>query len=190
MKWLRYLLGEGLLYRLYRRRILKEIEGLAKPQHVAMILDGNRRWAKLRALESSTHGHRAGADKIHEFLSWCEEQGIEVVTLYLLSSDNLGARESAELDDLAIIIENLADQLSRFSNWRVKHVGSTKELPQHLRDTLAGAAERTSKNSGLHINLAVGYGGREEITQAVARLVEKHKDSGGTLENLPESISV
>ncbi|MGA0848108.1 MAG: isoprenyl transferase [Pontimonas sp.] len=190
MKWLRYLLGEGLLYRLYRRRILKEIEGLAKPQHVAMILDGNRRWAKLRALESSAHGHRAGADKIHEFLSWCEEQGIEVVTLYLLSSDNLGARESAELDDLAIIIENLADQLSRFSNWRVKHVGSTKELPQHLRDTLAGAAERTSKNSGLHINLAVGYGGREEITQAVARLVEEHKDSGGTLESLPESISV
>ena len=84
MKWLLYLLGEGLLYRLYRRRILREIEGLAKPQHVAMILDGNRRWAKLRALESSAHGHRAGADKIHEFLSWCEEQGVEVVTLYLL----------------------------------------------------------------------------------------------------------
>ncbi|MEL0149555.1 MAG: undecaprenyl diphosphate synthase family protein, partial [Pontimonas sp.] len=102
MKWLRYLLGEGLLYRLYRRRILGEIEGLAKPQHVAMILDGNRRWAQLRALESSAHGHRAGADKIHEFLRWCEEQGIEVVTLYLLSSDNLGARESTELDDLAI----------------------------------------------------------------------------------------
>lgn len=190
MKWLRYLLGEGLLYRLYRRRILKEIEGLTKPQHVAMILDGNRRWAKLRALESSAHGHRAGADKIHEFLSWCEEQGIEVVTLYLLSSDNLGARDPKELDDLAVIIENLADQLSRFSNWRVKHVGNTKALPQHLQDTLAGAMERTSRNSGLHINLAVGYGGREEITQAVARLVEEHKASGGTLENLPDSISV
>ena len=190
MKWLRYLLGEGLLYRLYRRRILGEIEGLAKPRHVAMILDGNRRWAKLRALESSAHGHRAGADKIHEFLSWCEEQGIEVVTLYLLSSDNLGARESAELDDLAIIIENLADQLSRFSNWRVKHVGNKKALPPHLRETLAGATERTSRNSGLHINLAVGYGGREEITQAVARLVDEHKESGGTLESLPEHISV
>ena len=190
MKWLRYLLGEGLLYRLYRRRILREIEGLTKPQHVAMILDGNRRWAKLRALESSAHGHRAGADKIQEFLTWCEEQGVEVVTLYLLSSDNLGARDPAELDDLALIIENLADQLSRFSNWRVKHVGNREALPPHLQDTLSGATERTSRNSGLHINLAVGYGGREEITQAVARLVEVHKASGGTLDNLSGSISV
>lgn len=190
MKWLWYLLGEGLLYRLYRRRILREIEGLTKPQHVAMILDGNRRWAKLRALESSAHGHRAGADKIQEFLTWCEEQGVEVVTLYLLSSDNLGARDPAELDDLALIIENLADQLSRFSNWRVKHVGNREALPPHLQDTLSGATERTSRNSGLHINLAVGYGGREEITQAVARLVEEHKGSGGTLDNLSGSISV
>ena len=190
MKWLRYLLGEGLLYRLYRRRILKEIEGLTKPKHVAMILDGNRRWAKLRALESSAHGHRAGADQIHEFLSGCEEQGVEVVTLYLLSSDNLTGRDAEELNDLAVIIENLADQLSRFSNWRVKHVGNKDALPAHLQQTLAGAAERTSRNSGLHINLAVGYGGREEITQAVARLVQEHKESGGTLENLPESISV
>lgn len=187
---LRKILGEGFLYRLYRRRIVTEISSLAKPHHVAMILDGNRRWAKLRALESSAHGHRAGADKIHEFLRWCEDQGVEVVTLYLLSSDNLGARDPGELDDLALIIENLADQLSRFSNWRVKHVGNAEALPPHLHDTLAGATERTSRNSGLHINLAVGYGGREEITQAVARLVEEHKASGGTLENLPESISV
>lgn len=190
MRWLKFLLGEGLLYRLYRRRIIKEIEGLAKPQHVAMILDGNRRWAKLRALESSAHGHRAGADKIFEFLGWCEEQGVSVATLYLLSTDNLSAREESELDDLAVIIENLADQLSRFSNWRIKHVGQTKDLPPHLRDTLAGATERTAKNSGLHVNLAVGYGGRAEITDAVARLVQQHKESGGTLESLPESISV
>jgi short-chain Z-isoprenyl diphosphate synthase len=183
-------MGEGLLYRLYRRRILKEIEGLATPQHVAMILDGNRRWAKLRALESSAQGHKAGADKIQEFLSWCEEQGVTVVTLYLLSNDNISERDPKELDDLTVIIENLADQLSRFSNWRVKHVGQAQALPPHLRQTLEGATERTSKNSGLHVNLAVGYGGREEITQAVARLVEQHKDSGGTLASLPESISV
>lgn len=190
MRLLQILLGEGLLYRLYRRRIIKEISALARPHHVAMILDGNRRWAKLRALESSAHGHRAGADKIHEFLRWCEDQDIEVVTLYLLSSDNLGARDPGELDDLALIIENLADQLSRFSNWRVKHVGQTDVLPSHLRQTLEGATQRSSKNSGLHINLAVGYGGRAEITQAVRRLVEKHKDSGGTLDDLSTSISI
>jgi short-chain Z-isoprenyl diphosphate synthase len=160
---MRTLMGEGLLYRLYRRRILKEIQALAKPQHVAMILDGNRRWAKARALQSSAHGHRAGADKIHEFLSWCEEQGISVVTLYLLSTDNLTTRGSQELDDLAEIIENLADQLSRLANWKVKHVGQAAALPVHLRQTLEAASERTAQNSGLHINLAVGYGGRAEI---------------------------
>ncbi len=183
-------MGEGLLYRLYRRRILGEIEGLAKPQHVAMILDGNRRWAKARALQSSAHGHRAGADKIHEFLTWCEDQGISVVTLYLLSADNLSARATAELNDLADIIESLADQLSRFSNWRVKHVGQADGLPSHLRETLAGAAERSSRNSGLHINLAVGYGGRAEISDAVSRMVREHQARGGTLEDLPDAISV
>jgi len=187
---LRVLLGEGLLYRLYRRRILKEVSGLATPHHVAMILDGNRRWARLRALGSTSHGHQAGADKIHEFLTWCDEQGVQVVTLYLLSTDNLAARETQELNDLADIIESLADQLSRFSNWRVKHVGQGDALPAHLLATLEGAASRTERNSGLHINLAVGYGGRAEITQAVQRLVQTHQEAGGTLDDLANSISV
>jgi short-chain Z-isoprenyl diphosphate synthase len=190
VSWITAILGEGLLYRLYRRRIVKEIAGLATPQHVAMILDGNRRWAKLRALSSSSQGHRAGADKIHEFLTWSEEQGVSVVTLYLLSTDNLSGREKDELDSLVEIIESLADQLSRFSNWRVKHVGQPDSLPPQLLSTLEAAAERSSKNSGMHINLAVGYGGRAEITQAVRRLVQEHQDNGGTLNDLSESISV
>lgn len=190
MSWITALLGEGLLYRLYRRRIVKEIAGLATPQHVAMILDGNRRWAKLRALSSSSQGHRAGADKIHEFLTWSEEQGVSVVTLYLLSTDNLSGREEEELDALVEIIESLANQLSRFSNWRVKHVGQPDSLRPQLLSTLEAAANRSSQNSGMHINLAVGYGGRAEITQAVRRLVQEHQDAGGTLEDLSESISV
>jgi short-chain Z-isoprenyl diphosphate synthase len=184
------LLGEGLLYRLYRRRILKEINGLATPRHVAMILDGNRRWAKIRSLANTAQGHQAGADKIYEFLTWCEEQGVGVVTLYLLSTDNLTGREKKELDDLVDIIEGLADQLSRFSNWRIKHVGDGQALPSHLLATLQGAAERSARNSGMHINLAVGYGGRAEITHAVRRLVDSHREAGGNLEDLAKSISV
>jgi short-chain Z-isoprenyl diphosphate synthase len=190
VSWIKHLLGEGLLYRLYRRRILKEISQLTKPHHVAMILDGNRRWAKLRALANSSQGHRAGADKIYEFLTWSEEQGIDVVTLYLLSTDNLTGREKEELDDLVEIIEGLADQLSRFSNWRIKHVGDGDALPSHLLQTLQGAEERSARNSGMHINLAVGYGGRAEITQAVRRLVQAHSDAGGDLDDLSDTISV
>jgi short-chain Z-isoprenyl diphosphate synthase len=180
----------GVLYRLYQRRLRKQIDGLTPPKHVGLILDGNRRWAKQRALESSSHGHRAGADKIHEFLGWCEDYGIEVVTLYLLSTDNIVGREDAELDALADIIETLANQLSRFKNWRVKHVGQTDVLPEGLRETLEAATARTSANSGLHVNLAVGYGGRAEITQAVRRLVAEHREAGGDLVSLADKISV
>lgn len=155
-----------------------------------MILDGNRRWAKLRSLGSSSEGHQAGADKISEFLTWCEEEGVSVVTLYLLSTDNLTGRDEEELSALVEIIESLADQLSRFSNWRVKHVGQPDALPEHLLATLEGAAQRSSGNSGLHINLAVGYGGRAEITEAVRRLVQEHQDIGGTLEDLSKSITI
>jgi short-chain Z-isoprenyl diphosphate synthase len=190
VSWLRKALGEGLLYRLYRRRILKEISGLHRPEHVAMILDGNRRWAKVHQLGTTSAGHQAGATKIAEFLGWCDEQGVRVVTLYLLSTDNLSGRDKQELDDLVGIIEGLADQLSRLSNWRIKHVGDADVLPAHLRETLEGAVSRTGRNPGMHINLAVGYGGRAEITQAVRRLVEGHRASGGSLDDLAGSISV
>jgi short-chain Z-isoprenyl diphosphate synthase len=108
----------------------------------------------------------------------------------LLSTDNLAGRDKKELDDLVEIIEGLADQLSRFSNWRIKHVGDGMVLPRHLLGTLQGAAERSGRNSGMHINLAVGYGGRAEITQAVRRLVDSHREKGGTLDDLGSSISV
>lgn len=180
----------GLLYRLYHKRLRKQINELVAPRHVGLILDGNRRWAKRRALDPSSHGHQAGADKIHEFLGWCDHYGIEVVTLYLLSTDNIVGRSPEELDTLADIIETLASQLSRFKNWRVKHVGQAEVLPDGLRSTLAAATDRTAANSGLHVNLAVGYGGRVEITQAVRRLVAEHQGAGGDLESLADKISV
>jgi short-chain Z-isoprenyl diphosphate synthase len=102
----------------------------------------------------------------------------------------LTGRDEEELSALVHIIESLADQLSRFSNWRVKHVGQTETLPPELLSTLQGATERSANNSGLHINLAVGYGGRAEITQAVRRLVHEHQDIGGTLADLSESITI
>ena len=88
-----------------------------------MIVDGNRRWAKQRALESAAHGHRAGAAKIQEFLSWCDDLGISVVTLYVLSADNLTNRPTAELTELYEILTDLTDDLSHQSDWRIQHVG-------------------------------------------------------------------
>ena len=182
-------LAGGVLYGLYQRRLRRELEGAELPHHVAMIVDGNRRWAKLRMLETAAHGHRAGAAKISEFLTWCDDLGIRVVTLYLLSADNLGNRASDELTELFGIIGDVADELSRQRDWRVQHVGSTDDLPPSLRESLSRAQTSTADRGGLHVNLAVGYGGRREIADAMRSIVREHDAAGGTLDALAEVLT-
>ncbi|GMA29445.1 isoprenyl transferase [Arenivirga flava] len=179
----------GLLYRLYLRRLRHALTGQSRPHHVAMIIDGNRRWARLQALETAAHGHRAGAAKMREFLEWCEQLDVNVVTLYLLSVDNLSSRESAELGELCEIIADLAEELSHVRGWRVQHVGSGEGLPEPLALALEAAESRTTGNGGLHVNLAVGYGGRREIVDAMRAIVDHHGREGGSLEDLAERLT-
>ena len=179
----------GLLYRLYQRRLRREIVPARVPHHIAVIVDGNRRWAKQRLQERAAFGHRAGARKVPEFLGWCENAGIEVVTLYLLSADNLSARGDIELEDLFGIIADLATELSKHPGWCVKHVGSTDALSEDLAAALSAAEDRTRGNTRLHVNLAVGYGGRSEIAAAVRSVIEEHRASGGTLDTLAEVLT-
>ena len=126
---------------------------------------------------------------MHEFLSWCDDLGIGVVTLYLLSNDNLVNRESEELRQLFDIIAELAEDLSHTEDWRVQQVGTSEGLPAALADALVAAEQRTAGNSGLHVNLAVGYGGRKEIADAVRSIVNAHNASGGTLDDLGELLT-
>jgi short-chain Z-isoprenyl diphosphate synthase len=185
----RSLEGRGPLYRLYERRLRRSLNLDAMPHHVAIIADGNRRWAKQRLLEGDTHGHRAGAAKIGEFLEWCDELGIGVVTLYLLSTDNLTGRPQGERDELLEIIGELAEELSQRRGWRIEHVGSNRGLPKHLVTVLDTVDRRTADNDGLHVNLAVGYGGRAEITDAVRRIIALHEREGGTIDQLAERLT-
>ena len=182
-------LGRGFLYGLYQQRLRRWLVGKDLPKHVAMIVDGNRRWAKQRALESAAHGHRAGAAKIREFLTWCDDLDIEVVTLYLLSADNMSSRASTELSELHEIIGDLAEDLSRQGVWRIQHVGRTDGLPGPLVQALEAAQARTASNTGLHVNLAVGYGGRREIADAMRSIVRAHSSEGGTIDDLAEVLT-
>ncbi|MCU1410546.1 MAG: isoprenyl transferase [Rhodoglobus sp.] len=182
-------LGRGFLYGLYQNRLRRFLATQSLPRHVAMIIDGNRRWARLRELETAAHGHRAGAAKYREFLEWCDDLGISVATLYLLSTDNLTGRTKVELDSLFEIIGDLAEDLSHFRDWRVQHVGSTEGLPEDLKTRLAEAAKRTEGNKGLHVNLAIGYGGRREIADAMRSIVQAHESKGGTLDALAELLT-
>ncbi|GAB2703587.1 short-chain Z-isoprenyl diphosphate synthase [Microbacterium marinum] len=181
--------GQGLLYRLYSSRLRREIQARSVPHHVAMMIDGNRRWARQLGYPTVSHGHRAGAAKMHEFLRWCDELGIEVVSLYLLSTDNLTKRDSQELTDLIEIIAELAETLSQEPGWRVKHVGRADILPPDLARSLRTVEERTRENDGLHVNLAVGYGGRSEIVDAVRSIIAAHNAQGGSLEELAASLT-
>jgi short-chain Z-isoprenyl diphosphate synthase len=182
-------LGRGILYRLYQNRLRRELDPATLPRHVAMIIDGNRRWAKQLGYDTAAHGHRAGAAKMREFLEWCDDLGISVVTLYLLSSDNLGNRSGAELADLIEIIAELAEELSHYRDWRVQHVGSDAGLPTPLVAALDAAEHRTADKRGMHVNLAVGYGGRKEITDAMRSIVASHHAEGRSLEDLAERLT-
>lgn len=181
------MVDDGLLYRVYERRLVRELEAFALPQHLGVIVDGNRRWAK-EAGESTEHGHRAGAAKILEFLSWCDGLDIPLVTVWMLSTDNL-RRPPEELAALYGIIGTTIEGIIE-AGYCVRLTGNPEALPESMRADISRAQERASLESRLTVNVAIGYGGREEIVDAVRELVRDLSDQGLAGDALAEAISV
>ncbi|MFE9258915.1 isoprenyl transferase [Streptomyces sp. NPDC006879] len=178
-----------LVYGLYARRVEGRLDHEAVPKHIGVILDGNRRWAKASG-GTTVQGHQAGADKISELLGWCEETDVEVVTLWMLSTDNLD-RPDNELLPLLTIIENTVKGLAADGRWRVHHVGNLDILPGRTQQVLKEAEHATGgKASGILVNVAVGYGGRQEIADAVRSLLMEHHEKGTTIEELAEILDI
>ena len=177
-----------LVYGAYERQLVKQIPADRRPRHVGVILDGNRRWAQMQG-SSSSAGHRAGAAKIEEFLGWCDEAGVEVVTLWLLSTDNL-ARPQAELDPLLGIIEDTVQALVGRGRWRLHPVGALDLLPARTAQILKEAEEATADTNGSLVNVAVGYGGRREVVDAVRSLLTEHASQGTSLDELAQLLDV
>jgi short-chain Z-isoprenyl diphosphate synthase len=177
-----------LAYRLYERRIEASLSPQSIPRHVGVMCDGNRRWARSAGLADVSSGHQAGADKIFEVLQWCRQAGVEVVTLWLLSTDNL-SRPASELEPLLRIIEGTVRELARQS-WHVNPVGALDLLPAETARVLKDAAEATTGQGGLLVNVAVCYGGRREIADAVRSLLLDHATRGTTIEELAEILDV
>lgn len=178
------------VYAVYERRLRAQLVGRPRPAHVAVMLDGNRRWARAMGLDDVNHGHRVGASHIGDLVEWCRESGVGHVTLFLLSTENL-ARPRAELDPLLRIIEGVADELSGPGQpWRVTAVGSLDTLPVRTATALKEAEERTRERTGMRINVAVGYGGRREIADAVRSLLQQHAEAGTSIEDLAETLDV
>ncbi|MFC6286153.1 isoprenyl transferase [Nocardioides sp. GCM10027113] len=177
-----------LLYPAYEARMVKALPPDQIPQHVGVMLDGNRRWARAVGADTA-HGYRAGAANIEPLLDWCEEVGVKVVTLWLLSTDNLN-RPSDQLTGLLRIIEGAVASLAEQGRWRLHPVGALDLLPAETAEKLKAAADETREVDGMLVNIAVGYGGRREIADAVRSLLQEQASRGMTLEELAEVIDV
>jgi short-chain Z-isoprenyl diphosphate synthase len=188
-------LGVGLrdlAYGIYERRLASSLvrSGAAVPGHVGVIVDGNRRWAKELGLVDPNHGHRAGARKIRDLLGWCDDAGVRLVTLWLLSTDNL-SRPEPELAPLLRIIEGLVDDLAGpEGRWTIRIVGALDLLPAETARRLKEAAAGTEGRPGVEVNVAVGYGGRREIADAVRSMLQAHAAEGRSLEEVAELLDV
>jgi short-chain Z-isoprenyl diphosphate synthase len=176
------------LYRAYARRLSRQLDHTQIPRHVGVIIDGNRRWARAYGEQAST-GHRRGADKINELLLWCEEIDVEVVTIWLLSTDNL-SRSEDELGPLVEIIEKSVTDLAASNRWRVQPMGALDLLPDHTARLLKEIDERTSAIEGMTVNVAIGYGGRREIADAVRSLLQEHAEAGRSIEEVAQVLDV
>lgn len=179
----------NLVYRLYERSLERGLAASDLPKHVAVMLDGNRRWAERRLGTNAAQGHAAGANKIFDFLGWCDEIGIKVVTLYMLSTDNLVKRDSKELGDLLKIIGSVATEMAKRQRWKIRLVGDRESLPAELLLELEAAELATANLNKPEVNLAVGYGGRKEIADAMRSILKKHSGEGTTIEQLAELLN-
>jgi short-chain Z-isoprenyl diphosphate synthase len=179
------------MYRLYEMRLR---QGLAAskselPRHIAVLCDGNRRWARDAGHDDVSVGYRVGAAKIAEMLRWCQDAGIEMATVYLLSTENL-QREPDELSSLIEIITDVVEEICAPANrWSVRTVGDLELLGEEPARRLREAVESTDGNGGFHVNVAVGYGGRKEIVDAVKALLGKELANGVSGEQLIEAVT-
>jgi len=177
------------LYPAYEHRVVKFLPADRIPQHIGVMLDGNRRWAKAVGLDTAG-GYQAGADNIFPLLGWCEEVGVKVVTLWLLSSDNLTNRPAEQMSGLLGIIEGAVESLAAQRKWRIHPVGALDLLPARTAELLKAAEDDMRDIDGILVNIAVGYGGRREIADAVRSLLQEHAARGTTLEELADVIDV
>jgi short-chain Z-isoprenyl diphosphate synthase len=178
-----------LLYRFYERALEGDLKPQDLPRHIGVMVDGNRRWAHLQGFDKAGQGHEAGARKIVEFLGWCSDLKIPHVTLYLLSTDNLKGRNSEELNDLIQILVDLSETLVGLGRWKLQVVGDIASLPYDSAQRLAHVETATSQNKGTHVNLAVAYGGRKEIADAMRSILKSHAQSGNSIDELAELLT-
>ena len=159
------------------------------PEHIAIIMDGNRRWARNKGLEVK-EGHKKGAETLQNIAKYCNDIGIKYLTVYAFSTENW-KRSKEEVGTLMLLLKNYLTEFSRKANtenMRLKVLGDITALEKGLQNSIQKAVERTKENTGLTVNIAFNYGGRDEITRAVKKIATKIKNKEIDIDDINEKL--
>ena len=159
------------------------------PRHIAIIMDGNRRWAKAQGKPAS-FGHKAGAKTLEKIVRYANKIGLEYITVYAFSTENW-KRTEEEVKALMTLLQSYLDDYSKRAdteNIRVKILGDIGELSKGMQKSIRGCMERTKNNTGVTFNIALNYGGRDEIVRATKKIAEKVKNGEINIEDINEDL--
>jgi len=159
------------------------------PQHIAIIMDGNRRWAKEKGIQTS-EGHKAGAENLEKIAYYCNDLGIKYLTVYAFSTENW-KRSKEEVSALMLLLKNYLKKFSKNANKenvRIKILGNIESLEDGLKKSIEEAVERTKNCTGLTLNIAFNYGGRDEITNAMKKIATKIANNEINIEDINEEL--
>ena len=159
------------------------------PRHIAIIMDGNRRWAKERG-KNASFGHREGAKTLEKIVRYANKIGLEYITVYAFSTENWKRAED-EVKALMMLLQNYLDDYSKRAdteNIRVKVLGDITALSDGMQKSILKCMERTKDNTGVTFNIALNYGGRDEIIKAVKKIAEGVKDGKINIEDIDEEM--
>ena len=157
------------------------------PKHIAIIMDGNRRWAKAQG-KPAGFGHKAGAKTLENIVRYANKIGLEHITVYAFSTENWKRAED-EVNALMMLLQNYLDEYSKRAdseNIKVKILGDITVLSQGMQKSIINCMERTQNNTGITFNIALNYGGRDEIVKAVRNIAEQAKKGELEIENINE----
>lgn len=173
------MLVKRFLYFSYEKLLEREVKKGTIPTHVGLILDGNRRFAKEMGFDDATMGHKEGAKKLDDVLKWCAEFGVKIVTIWVLSTDNI-QRGKGEIDALLQVIKEKIEELSenpiiKKYRFKIRTLGNLEILPEGLKEIIKKSEESTKDYEDHILNIAIGYGGREEIVEAVRQAIKEKK---------------
>ena len=181
-----------LIYLLYERFLKRQLAPYQKPHHIGLIVDGNRRFALANRLSTRKAGHMAGSDRLEDFLAWCLELDVKIVTLYGFSTENY-KRSNEEVEELMSVILNKfrtlqTNPLIDKENVRIKVIGRRDRFSPEMLDEIFKVESLTETHDSFILNVAIGYGGRAEIVDAVKKIGTQIQDNKLSVDDINEEL--